>query len=188
MMRALWIPTGLLVVTSAVIAGAATGCATATGEITGGEARFDASEPLSTLEIDGGPLSTGHSWAELYGDYFGNPRASCAGNGSCHGDANQPGSQDSNYVCPPNDKDACYTSMTSIAAALVTTSDPASSPLTASVLRHADGSAGNMPKSPAYGFTATDLARIQAWIAAGAPNDEPVDGGSENLDAGNASD
>ena len=193
MMRAFWIPGVVLAAVSAVVTVSAVGCATATGESTGGEARFDASEPLSTLNIDGGPLSSGHSWAELYSDYFGNPgRAACAGNGSCHGDANQPGSQNSNYVCALNDKDGCYNSITSATAALVLTNDPTNSPLTTQVLRHADGSAGNMPKSPPYAFTTSALQRIQDWIKAGAPNDEPVDAGSGDedagLDAGDASD
>jgi hypothetical protein len=144
---------------------------------------------LSLAVIDGGPLSAGHTWAELYGDFFGNPRAACAGNGACHGDANQPGAQSSEYVCPLNDKDSCYKSITGAAAGLVLTGDPAGSPLILNVLRHADGSAGNMPKNSGYAFTATDLARIQAWIAAGAQDDSPSEQpDAGDLDAGDASD
>lgn len=166
-------------------AATAAGCATATGDITGGEARFDASAPLTFVAADAGPLGTGHTWQELYADYFGNPgRASCAGNGSCHGTANEPGSQTSAFVCPANDKDACYTSIVSGAAQLVVAGDPGNSALVTQVLRHADGSSGNMPKSPPYAFTAVDLQRISDWIQAGAANDvTQADAGTET-DAG----
>src|ERR1700689_5360595 len=127
MKRAFWIPATLFVAFSATAFVSATGCATATGDITGGDARFNATSQLSALNLDGGPLSTGHSWAELYGDFFGNPgRAACAGNGTCHGDANQAGAQSSSFVCALNDKDGCYTSITSAAAGLISTSNPTS--------------------------------------------------------------
>jgi hypothetical protein len=190
MKHALSIPAAAITVAMTAILFSAIGCATATGEISGGEPRFDATA-LSNANFDAGPLiSTGHTWAELYADYFGNPnRAGCAGNGTCHGDATQIGAQSSNYVCPVNDKDSCYQSITSNAAALVQSGDPGNSALTTQVLRHADGSVGNMPKTPAYGFSALDLQRINDWITAGAPNDVPADSGTTpDLDAGDASD
>ncbi|MGH7330307.1 MAG: hypothetical protein ACREJX_18325, partial [Polyangiaceae bacterium] len=130
------------------------------------------------------------SWQALYADYFGNPaRASCAGNGSCHGEASQPGSQSSNFVCPENDKESCYTSITSGAAQLVVAKDPGNSALLTQVLRHADGSSGNMPKSPPYPFSATDLQRISDWIADGANDDlEPPPGQDAGDDSAAADD
>ena len=190
MRRAFSFHAGALALVLAGVAGAAS-CATATGEISGGDPRFDASAPLSVFSGDAGPLSPGHSWQALYADYFGNPgRASCAGNGSCHGTASQPGSQSSNFVCPANDKDACYTSIVSGGANLVVAKDPSNSALITQVLRHADGSAGNMPKTPPYGFSADDLQRISDWINDGAQNDlEPVgvdSGPGDDADVGDA--
>ncbi len=189
MARATRIHAGAFALVLATVAGAAS-CATASGEITGGEARFDASAPLVYFAGDAGPLSPGHSWQALYADYFGNPaRASCAGNGSCHGAASQPGSQSSNFVCPENDKDACYTSITSGAAQLVVAHDPANSALLSQVLRHADGSSGNMPKSPPYAFSDADLQRISDWITDGANDDlEPLPGDDAGDDSGAADD
>jgi hypothetical protein len=168
----------------------AIGCATATGEISGGEGRFDATAPLACSGDAGPLLSTGHTWAELYADYFGNlDRVGCAGNGSCHGDATQPGAQNSSFVCPVGDATSCYKSITSSAASLVFSGDPANSPLTTQVLRHADGTAGNMPKNPPCAFSAIDLQRINDWIQGGSPDDSPADAGaSSKLDAGDAGD
>lgn len=181
-----------IVISAACAAGAiaAVGCATATGEISGGEARFDATAPLACSGDAGPLLSTGHTWAELYADYFGNlDRVGCAGNGSCHGDATQAGSQNSSFVCPVGDATSCFTSITSATAALVVAGDATNSALTTQVLRHADGSAGNMPKNPPCAFSAIDLQRINDWITAGATNDSPTDAGSTSkLDAGDASD
>jgi hypothetical protein len=186
MKRALRIHVVVLVALSTTTA---ISCATSTGETTGGEARFDAAAPL-TCPNGTTLLGTGHTWAELYTDYFGNAnRTACSGNGACHGDETQAGAQNSNFVCPLNDKDDCYTSMVSESTALIQTSNPANSPLITQVLRHADGSTGNMPLSPPCAFSATDLQRITDWITAGALNDSPVDSGATSpTDAGEASD
>lgn len=159
-------------------------CATATGTTTGGDARFDATAPLS-CSGDNAVLGTGHTWAELYADYFGSTsHGACAGTGACHGDATQSGAQNSNFVCPLNDKDDCYTSMVSASAALIQTSNPANSPLITQVLRHSDGSVGNMPLTPPCSFSSTDLQRITDWITAGAQDDSPEDSGTTTTDAG----
>lgn len=163
-----------------VAGAAASGCAKASGDIIGGDALFDATAPAAA-GIDAGPLGSGHSFDELYADYFGNPaRASCAGSGSCHGADNQRGAQDSSFVCPAGDKDACYTSLVSRAADLVNAGDPTTSVLLTKVLRRADGTGGNMPQSPGYAFTVTDLQRISDWIAAGAKNDVAVEDGGRD--------
>ena len=169
-----------------IIALAAASCANASGEITGGDGRFDASSSVPYVPGDAGPLSPGHSWQALYADYFGNPaRAACAGNGSCHGASSQPGSQSSAFVCPENDKDSCYTSITSGTAQLVVAGNPGNSALLTQVLRHADGSSGNMPKSPPYPFSDEDLKRISDWITDGANNDlEPPPGEDAGDDSG----
>ncbi len=159
---------------------AAGGCAKASGSITGGDALFDASAPPAA-PIDAGPLGQGHTFDELYADYFGNPaRASCAGNGSCHGADNQRGSQDSSFVCPAGDKNACYTSLVSAAADLVNPGDAKTSILLTKVLRRADGTGGNMPQSPGYAFSDTDLQRISDWIDAGAKNDVAIEDGGRD--------
>jgi hypothetical protein len=72
---------------------------------------------------------------------------------------------------------------------LVIAGNATNSALTTQVLRHADGSVGNMPKAPQYGFTAIDLQRINDWITVGALNDSPEDSGTTAIvDAGDAAD
>jgi len=115
---------------------------------------------------------TGHTFTDLYQDYFGRVGGSgCAGNGRCHGAADQPGSIAShNFVCPPADKDTCYQGLQT--AALATSADegaPEQSGLYL-VLRKSSGG-GSMPKAPVCAFDDTDMKRIADWIRAGAPND-----------------
>src|SRR6185295_8921864 len=135
-------------------------CSSATSTPSGGEPLFDAAPP-PTPTSDAGSIGTGHTWTDLYTDYFGNAqRVVCAGNGICHGDANQPGAKDSGgFVCPPNDKDACYKSITDPNVALLTVGDTTSDPKQSQlyqVLRKTSGG-GTMPKSPPYQFTQADL-------------------------------
>ena len=159
---------GWLVVASAIALG---GCS-ASGTTSGGDPRFDPAEPIvESSEEDAG---SGTRFTDLYRDFFGpTGKASCAGNGQCHGAAEQPGAASSSFVCA--DQAGCYTSMTG-ASNLVRTSDasdPANSVLIG-ILRHRDSTQkviGYMPKSPAYEFSATSITRISDWIAAGAPND-----------------
>lgn len=153
------------------------GCS-ASGNVSGGDLRFDAG-PEQPVDLDGAAYcgypeagaAKGHTWPDLYRDYFGpTGAASCAGNGTCHGDANQPGAQASNYVCGP-DSDGCYDGITSPRAGLLmkgdTTSDPKSTSLYA-ILRKKCGT-GSMPKSPPFAFDAGDIQRIVDWLRAGAP-------------------
>jgi hypothetical protein len=120
-------------------------------------------------------LGTGHTWSELYADYFGGTgRATCAGNGSCHGTTSGAGFASSQYVCPPDDKDACYKSMLSASAGLITSGQTLENDfLYQAIRKEAAVGLNNMPLEPVqiYTFTPTDLARISAWVAAGAPND-----------------
>jgi hypothetical protein len=116
-------------------------------------------------------LGTGSTWTELYADYFGDHgRASCAGTPSgvgCHGSVTGLGASYSKFLCPSGDAGACYASMK---ANLLPQYN-----LMTNVLRSsgctAQGLACNMPLAPYdYAFTATDEARIAAWVDAGAPN------------------
>jgi hypothetical protein len=125
------------------------------------------------------PLGTATTWTALYADYFGGTgRAACSGDGQCHGAATQAGvSPSGGYVCPPDDKDGCYTSLTSQTAALISPGLSFQNDALYQYLRKPTSLAGttlnNMPKTPTevYTFSAKDLDRIAAWVAAGAKND-----------------
>jgi hypothetical protein len=172
-----------VVVFAACAAGAIVLACTATPTEEGGTSRFDAAP--ETVADDGGSVCTedtdagsSDTWTSLYQDYFGpTGKASCAGTGVCHGDTSQAGYQGSGYVCPPTAAQ-CYAGITATAAGLVTPGPPVSDPTTAGlygVLRKCAGG-GSMPKEPAtVFFTAGDMARIGAWIQAGAPDDSPDD-------------
>jgi hypothetical protein len=123
-------------------------------------------------------LHTVNTWTALYADYFGGTgRAACSGDGNCHGSASQPGAIASNgYVCPPDDSDGCYTTITSSGAALIQSGLSFQDDALYLYLRKPDSLEGttlnNMPLAPTelYVFTPADLDRISAWIDAGAPN------------------
>jgi hypothetical protein len=171
-----------VVVLAASTAGAIVLACTAAPTEEGGTARFDAAPETVADDADvcseDSDAGTGDTWASLYGDYFGpTGKASCAGTGVCHGDTSQAGYQGSGYVCPPTAAQ-CYAGITAAAAGLVTPGPPVSDPTTTGlygVLRKCAGG-GSMPKEPAtVFFTAGDMARIDAWIAAGAPDDSSDD-------------
>jgi hypothetical protein len=113
-------------------------------------------------------LGTGHTWTELYADYFGgHGRAACAGNGSCHGSGLSSGTG-SGYECPPDDAGACYNSMKSYPLLSGTTYDLSGF---RNILRSVECPGCPMPFTPqVYEFTEADIARISAWLAEGAPN------------------
>jgi hypothetical protein len=123
-------------------------------------------------------LQTANTWTALYADYFGGTgRAACSGDGNCHGSASQPGAIASNgYVCPPDDSDGCYTTITSSTAGLIQSGLSFQDDALYQYLRKPASLAGttlnNMPLEPTalYVFTPADLDRISAWIDAGAPN------------------
>jgi hypothetical protein len=121
------------------------------------------------------PLGTGHTWTELYADYFGGTgRTACAGNGMCHGTMAGLGFVASQYQCPPDDKDACYAGITSSSAALITPGQAFEDDFLYQAIRKQQSvGLNNMPLNPTevYTFTEKDLGRISAWIMAGAPND-----------------
>ncbi len=164
-----------LAIGTAFAASVMLGCSAASNE-EGGNPKFDAAPPNGG--DDAGSCSaaedagTSDTWSSLYLDYFGpTGKASCAGTGVCHGDTTQAGYKASGYVCGGT-ADECYTGITASAAGLLTPiSDPTGTELYA-VLRKCSTGTGTMPQSPAsVYFTTGDMARIAAWIQAGAPND-----------------
>jgi hypothetical protein len=143
----------------------------------GGDARFDAAPPTTGSNACSGDANedagSGTTWGDLYRDFFGpTGKASCAGNGACHGDTSQAGYNGSGYQCPGTAAE-CYAGITATTPGLVTPG-PVGDPTTTGlylILRKCSGG-GLMPKAPAtVEFTAADMARIAAWIQAGAPND-----------------
>jgi hypothetical protein len=155
----------------------AAACSSSSGSGSPGDADASAIE----AGVDAAPeppeddAGSGTAWPDLYRDLFGpTGRASCAGDGACHGAPNQAGAiSASGFVCA--DETGCRTKM--LEAGLVKlpgdASDPSSSVLV-KVLRkrNADGSlTGFMPKRPAYVFSRTSIGRIETWTANGAKAD-----------------
>ncbi len=164
-------------------------CASASGDVHGGEARFDAASPdplvapISEPTFADAPAS---SWRGIYRDFFGRrSKASCAGNGTCHDAAGKPGSKVSNFICA--DVDGCWKSLREdkdpdprvSPVALVEAADSAA-PDNAYLFRVVryrtpDGNLipnRGMPQVPRdFAYSADDVARMQAWIKAGAKND-----------------
>lgn len=175
-------PRTVLLVTGAAALAA---CADASGEVRGGDPRFDAAPPGPAPEedaaADAGPFpedlldaGTGATWTDLYRDLFGpTGGASCAGDGLCHGSADQAGAVASGFVC--DSQAGCRASMLGNSG-LVKSADftaPQQSFLATIVRRRrSDGSLlGSMPKRPAYVFSRASMERIQTWIQNGAPDD-----------------
>jgi hypothetical protein len=159
-------------------------CATATGDVQGGEPRPDTGEqgatqppPPPACVIDA-MTGSGTTWSDLYRDFFGpTGKASCAGNGTCHGDATQQGAKSSGgYVCA-GDKVACRASLLSDDTGLIQLprdqTEPEASGLVQELRRRKpDGSVvGLMPKTPECVFESAAIDRIETWIKNGAPND-----------------
>jgi hypothetical protein len=163
---------------------ASVACTDAGGHVTGGDLKFDA----STSTVDAGPdpdigLGTGTTFTDLYNDYFGPMgRAKCSGNGACHGSSSQPGAVASGgYICPDTGGDAgtngtikaqCRASM--ISSGIITPGMPFDQSYMHNVIRKATKTAGdenNMPRTPfTYTFSDTSVARINAWVMGGAPD------------------
>ena len=161
----------------------------ATGDIEGGDP-FDGGTQVTTLEAGGGSeggsqssscaapdAGTGSTFTDLYRDYFGpNSTASCSGTaGACHGDASGAGALGSGgFVCGTSQAD-CFTGMNVTTADLLSTSDtahPENSGLEVALRKATAGGINNMPLDPPNTcvFTDADIARISAWVAAGAQN------------------
>lgn len=164
-------------------------CTSASGEVRGGEARFDAAlpEPLIATTEPTFADAPDTSWRGIYRDYFGRrSKASCARTGACHGAPGQGGARSSNFVCA--DLDGCYTSLRTgkkpptankpRPLALVEEVDK-EAPQNAELfnvlrLRTAEGLLENkgMPDQPkTFAYSVADVDRMKAWIKAGALND-----------------
>lgn len=122
---------------------------------TGGEGGSSTSSSTTAADV---------SWTLLYNTVFGpNSASSCSANGGCHTNSQN------GFKCGKT-KDSCYEGM--VAAALVTPGpdapssrivDPEKSPLCGSL-------GGTMPKTGKC-VSDSQIAKIQSWLAAGAPND-----------------
>jgi hypothetical protein len=172
-----------------LIALASVACTGASGEVRGGDARFDAASPAPLVVPITEPTfadAPPTSWKGIYRDFFGRrSNASCAGNGTCHDAAGKPGSKVSNFICA--DVDGCYRSLRTAkdpdprvsVNALVEDADitaPENAYLFKVVrFRTPDGNlvpGRGMPQLPSdFAYSADDIARIKAWIKAGAKND-----------------
>ncbi|MEO6420099.1 MAG: hypothetical protein ABIP39_11855 [Polyangiaceae bacterium] len=185
----------LLGVIAAALAGACT-----SGNPSGGDARFDAGPvpvPPMLCHPKLKPLGDGHTWVDLYQDYFGPAGgANCGGvnPANCHGQSDGKGAMASNFVCPPT-RDDCYAGMTKGIKSTLPSNVPAGTPakdtILIQILRTADGTSGSMPKSPVCSFDTNDFQRITDWIKAGAPNDGVEDAGTDaapDADTGDAGD
>jgi len=164
----------------------ATACSSATGEVSGGEPRFDAALPEP---FDAGPAEDADlaapptSWRGIYRDLFGKSApSSCAGTASCHGALGQQGVSSARFLC--SNVDECYDSMRSkgadkkLQSGLVVDADigKPDDALLFKVLRtrRADGSVseGTMPARPAdFAFSQAQIANLTTWITNGAKKD-----------------
>lgn len=123
----------------------------------------------SACQADGG--NGGHRWQDLYACYFGPVGvASCGSMAQCHGTPDDTGSLSSGgFVCSPTDQTGCWQSMTSVLVPAGSAASPTMTQLYFA-LRKTDGT-GSMPLIPlSLVFQTGDMARIEAWIEAGAPN------------------
>jgi hypothetical protein len=146
------------------------------------EASVDAGSDVvdSGYQYDG-PVFTveaGVTWSSLYRDYFGPTGvASCEAQGFCHGTTAGTGYSVSGFLCPKGDGGvtACWQSITATDAAAADLVPPDAGfdgDNLSLVLCAQSNPEGSMPtdgeETCHYYFTATDLQRISAWVAAGA--------------------
>jgi hypothetical protein len=167
---------GLLLASTAFFAVA---CATATGDVSGGGAKFDATAPAFNPPNTGGPVvdeGSGTRWSDLYRDLFGpTGRANCSLEARCHGTPDSEGAKSAaGITC--FDQANCYQSLRD--KNMVTPADataPENCVLLSGILRlkKADGVViGFMPEKPAtYVFSDASIERIKTWIRNGSPND-----------------
>jgi hypothetical protein len=162
----------LWAVTSAAVV---SGCSDATGSLRGGTLLL-VDQPNPSCAID-----AGSTWTALYACYFGTSGvANCSTLTQCHSTAQAPGGAEG-FVCGST-QDACYQGFTHYLATVGIDAGPAENASAVVMALRTAGSGGTMPcasvvnglcnssASNAYSFTADDVARINAWIDAGAPN------------------
>lgn len=163
-----------LALTLLVLAASFAACAEASGEVTGGANELN-TQPATyigcdvTESIDAG---SGTSWSEIHRDLFSATSAGGCAGAACHGSDDGAGVKSSGFKCA--DAAACRQSILDFGLVMLPddSTDPMNSALIG-VLRRCDDSRktlGFMPKQPAsYYFSKASIARVSAWIAAGAP-------------------
>ena len=182
-----WVWLSLPVIAASGVAIQATAC-DAPQTVQGGDPLFD-SAPDPLPGCDSGCLASAPAnatWTALYKDLFGPAgigqcgdatRTGKNGTTSCHHAAGDQGAMASGFVCGDT-QESCWQGITSpqanfIGEQVVVACSPCSSYLT-QVLRHGDGDGGLTGIMPFYPesvvFSDDDMARVSAWIAAGAPN------------------
>ena len=175
----------LPVIAASAVAIQATAC-DAPQSVQGGDTLFDAGTLPQALPpgCDAGCLAqapANATWTALYKDLFGpagigqcgdTTRTGVNGTTSCHHAAGDNGAVASGFICGDTQQ-SCYDGITSpqanfIGQQVVVACSPCGSYLT-QVLRHDGG--GIMPYFPEnVVFSDGDMARVSAWIAAGAQN------------------
>lgn len=92
---------GVAMAAALVGAGIVAACASATGDVQGGDVVVDATpfDPHCAMSADAG---TGHTFHELYKDYFGNPATGCGHLPACHADGQgkENAATITHFVCP----------------------------------------------------------------------------------------
>jgi hypothetical protein len=155
-----------------VVAASFAACAEASGEIRGHDQEIDTSPAPylgcdPTEQIDAG---TGTAWSDLYRDLFSPNGAAGCGNPACHGGAQGAGAE--LFKC--FDEIACRDFVRPTQLRLPSDADDPENSAFVTILRHCDDDRnriGRMPKQPAsYFFSRKSIARVKAWIAAGAPD------------------
>jgi hypothetical protein len=154
-------------------------CVDATGQLHGGESRledatipvYDAG-PVANPCDDAGDRGDGSSFTDLYRDFFGpTGLASCSAHSICHVPNGLGAVRSNGYVCFP-DQPTCWATMTNTIVPAGGTNMPETTTLY-KALRKAPPTpvSGPMPFQSTFAFCPNDLARIKAWIVAGAAND-----------------
>ena len=156
-------------------------CMNASGELVGGEPLYNASPPpFACIEDDGtGPAT----WTALYDGVIGpnavyrtdegsgTQKGGCAGDGTCHGGADQLGARQSKFSCTT--KEDCRNQL--FASNLVTAASDAGGSASAvnliGVMRNLERAGGYMPKRPVCAFPKSTIDRIRRWAEKGAPDD-----------------
>jgi len=178
----------LPVIAASAVAIQATAC-DAPQNIQGGDTQFDAA-PAPPPGCDSGTCISGApanaTWTALYKDLFGPAsigqcgaptRTGQNGTTNCHQKDGDNGAVSSGFICGDTQQ-SCYDGITSPNAAfigqkVVVACSPCGSYLT-QVLRRSDGDGGITGIMPFYPenavFSDDDMARVTAWIAAGAQN------------------
>ena len=139
------------------------GCSDATGSPQGGQYLLASDGGSSAATGDGGP-----SWQDLYTSYFGPTASTSCGGSACHGTG---GAGSGFWTCGAS-ATTCWEGITTFYVPKGGATDGTTTGLYMSLRKDgctAAATSCNMPLTSAFVFSAADLARITAWIQAGAP-------------------